>query len=486
MIPLTLDELIAATGGEISGPTDAAGPYRAVFTDTRQPADGGVFVALVGERFNGHDFIPSAVDAGAALIIANAKAMVEPLEVPVLRVEDTGAALLSIGRAVRRRHPGTFVAVTGSVGKTTVKDMTKAALSAIGKVGATVGNFNNAIGVPLSLFALDGDEKFVVVELGMNAPGEIFELTTVVEPHVGVVTSAVEAHLEFFDSVDGIADAKAELFDAMPRYGVAVANADDTRVVSRAVLQAPGRLVTYARHQPSDVTAKNIVLTGGGLQYDLVINTSAGEMELSGLRLRGLGAHNASNAAAAIAVVAAMRIETDGDIPAEAAAALALGRKWRPGKHRLSLMEGYQGVYILDDCYNANPTSTRAAIDTLATVATNSPARCAVLGSMLELGSSASDLHRQIGAYAVTRASCQDVYATGPFAKDLVAGARSAGARHTIVADDAAELCEAVREFAAPERWILIKGSRGQRLERLLDALEAEPIASTTDDAGGA
>ncbi len=472
-MPLTTPDIAAATKATVRPAADRDAPFTELFTDTRTPADGGLFVALVGDTFDGHAFVTTAVGAGAGGVMVNRSAQVDVEGVVVFEVDDTGDALMDLARLVRRRHPGRFIAITGSVGKTTVKDMTAVALAPFGKVGSTIGNFNNRVGVPLSIFALAGDERFVVLELGMNAPGEIHELTEVVDPDVGVVTGAVEAHLEFFDSVDGIADAKSELFQAMRPGATAVANADDLRIVKRAMRLAQGGLRTYGMKNQADLTVQTVRQSPAGLAYDLEVDA---DTALEGLRLKGLGEHNALNAAAALAIVFALELpDTAEEVPALATAAIAIGRDWRPAKHRLQPVLGDHGLIVLDDCYNANPASTKAALRALAEVARDAPARCAVLGSMLELGPTAPQLHAEVGAAAVSWAGCLHVYATGPHARHVARGAHEAGARRVLAVDDAMELSEAVRDFAAPRRWMLLKGSRSQRLERLLPVLGATP-----------
>lgn len=472
MMPLTAPMLAQAMSAELVQPgvTEA---FTQVFTDTRRPIAGALFFALAGENFDAHDYIGQAVAGGAAgVVVAADRVDVTNAhdDLAVFAVPDTMAALTALGTEIRARHKGIFIAITGSVGKTTVKDMTTAALSGFGKVGSTIGNYNNAIGVPLSLAALDGDEDFVVLELGMSAPGEIAALTKVVRPHVGAVTCVEAAHLEFFDSVDAIADAKGELYENLPGGATAVAGTDDIRVITQAMLKAPGKVVSFAVNTDATIRVTAIEQKPAGMTYDLTLRDSAA----SGLPLHGLGVHNARNAAAALAIVHALEWpDSEDGVPVVVHAALALGKLWRPAKHRLRPIMGANQVVVLDDCYNANPASTQAALEALRAVAWDAPARCAVLGSMLELGPTSPALHAQAGAQAVTIAGCMHVYATGPYAQDVVRGARQAGARKAIAANDALELVDAVQAFAAPKRWILLKGSRGQRLERLLPALGA-------------
>ena len=374
---------------------------------------------------------------------------------------DTRVALGLMAAEVRRRLPGRVVAITGSVGKTTVKDMTSAALAAFGAVGTTRGNWNNEIGLPLSLFAMDGDEKHVVLELGMSAPGEIAALTEIATPDVGVVTSAVAAHLEFFPSVDAIADAKAELHAGLASTATAVACADDHRVLARALKHHPRSLVTYGLSQEADVRVMDVQQKAEGLET---------RVDVAGVpvtvNLRALGRHNAVNAAGALASVHAL------GLPIQEAAE-ALGAGFKPAAHRLQVLHNPRGLRVVDDCYNANPASTRAALDTLKTLAKPHEARGAVLGSMLELGDDSDRLHREIGSDAA-RGGLAWLGATGPHAGALAQGATEAGLEEVHTAGDAMELLTPLGEFTHAEdeiRWLLLKGSRGERLERLLEPL---------------
>lgn len=472
MRPLARQVAASAMDAEILRGAD--GPaIEAVFTDTRAPIEGGLFVALSGERFDGHRFVSSAIEAGAGgLVISDAGAAAgAPEDLFVALVDDTRLALGRLAAKVRADAKARVVAITGSSGKTTVKEMTAAALSAFGSVAQTPGNFNNEIGLPLTLFGFEGDEDFFVLELGMSAPGEIAYLTSIADPDVGLVTGVSAAHLEFFESVEGIADAKAELYAGLGSEGVAIAYADDARTLSRARRLKPEGLITYGRALDATVRLVRDAHSREGLVADI---------DAAGIpcqvRLPALGAHNAINAAGALAVAVSFGLDP-------AAAAKSLSARFRPVKHRLIVVPARGGLTVLDDCYNANPASTRAALETLAEVAGDAPPRMkgAVLGSMLELGPTADDLHREIGQAAVTL-GVGWLAVLGPHAEALAEGARCAGLDDAslIVAEDAAELSDAVREFAAEGRWLLLKGSRGGRLERLLDVLAPSDAEGVT------
>jgi len=464
MRTLTARQLAHITGGQVTG--DPSRAFSAVFTDSRAAIPGGLFVALRGERFDGHDFVPDVLTAGAGGAIVARPLAADPAhpDAVLIEVADTQRALELLGAALRNLHAGRFVAITGSVGKTTAKDMLAAALSAFGIVGKTPGNLNNHIGVPLTLAGLPGDEAFVVTELGMSAPGEIARLTHLARPDVALVTRAAAAHLAFFPDVDAIADAKAELYEYLAPAGLGVANADDPRVLSRARALLGDRLVTYGRAEAPGHPARHVRVIGAGhaarqLVVELAVGTDSFDVKVS-----CPGLHHAENVAAALACCLAL------DLPLRpAAAALAAG--FRPARHRMELVN-FGALTVLDDCYNANPTSTRAALETFADLFAATPLarRLAVLGSMRELGPTADALHADIGRLAASAAGT--VLSTGPHAEALARGAAAAGAT-TLSAPDLAALLPSLTDWARshPDGAVLLKGSRGERLERALDAL---------------
>lgn len=464
MKSMTAEQIAHAVGGRAVAAPERA--FTGVFTDTRKPVAGGLFVALVGERFDAHAFLADAVAAGAGgVLVSDAAAATSlPADVAVVVTGDTLAALQALAAAVRAAHPAKIAAITGSAGKTTVKDMVAAALRESGAVTRTPGNWNNHIGLPLTLLSTTGDEDFLVLELGMSAPGEIAALTALARPHVGLVTLAAAAHLEFFASVDGIADAKAELYAALAPDAVAVANADDARMFARATALHPRPLVTFGTLAAADVRVAGATVTPDGVRAELVVHGGPVRVDVP-----ALGAHNALNAAAALAVTTALGVDPE-------AAAASLARHFAPSPHRLALVAAESGLTVLDDCYNANPASTRAALDTLSAVAPRGAVLGAVLGTMRELGPEAALLHQRVGAHAAV-AGVTWLAATGEHAADLAEGARRAGVETILTAADAVELEGAVRDFAADGRWLLLKGSRGERLERLLDAVSSTPSA---------
>lgn len=475
MKPLTARQLAHIVGGRLHG--DPTRTFTHVFSDSREVVPGGLFVALRGDRFDGHDFVRDVLTAGAGgAIVARPDFTAEAASAraSLVEVADTQRALELLGAALRNLHPGRFVAITGSVGKTTAKDMLAAALTAFGEVGRTPGNLNNHIGVPLTLARLAGDEAFVVTELGMSAPGEIARLTHLARPEVALVTRAAAAHLEFFDSVDGIADAKAELYEHLAPAGIGVANADDPRVLSRARAFLGERLFTYGRAHAPGHPARHVRIIGAGhaarqLVVELLVGTDSFEVKIS-----SPGLHHAENVAAALACCLAL------ELPLHPAAA-ALSAGFRPARHRMEVVD-LGALAVLDDCYNANPTSTAAALETFADLfaATPRARRLAVLGSMRELGPTADALHAEIGHLAASAAGT--VLATGAHAEALAAAARAAGAI-TASAPDLAPLLPTLGDWARAhaDGAVLLKGSRGERLERALDTLRGATAPAPAD-----
>jgi murE/murF fusion protein len=479
----------SSTGGQLLA-RGASSSVLGVSPDTRPVAAGGLFFALRGERFDGHDYLGAVVAAGAGGVVVQRGRV--PANVPVaFEVDDPQAALARLGAGLRRLHRGRFIAVTGSVGKTTVKDMIAAALTPFGKVGKTRGNLNNHLGVPLTLAALDGDEAFVVLELGMSAPGEIAALTALTTPHVRVTTRAAAAHLAFFRDVDAIADAKAEIYQAMPDDCAAVANADDPRMHSRAVdAVSPERLVLFGHGDEPHVRVLGAEHVAGRLSVSLAVAGASGPGVLE-VRVAALGRHNGDNVGAALAACLALGLthqrlhatigrvvsRPGGPLPHEIdvdlrRAADALGAGFTPAKHRLERVS-FGALTVIDDCYNANPESTLASILTFDDVCRDVPAedRLAVIGSMRELGPTADALHADIGWHAANAVGT--VLATGSHAAAVVSGVHPGVT--AIADDDVAGHLPAIDAWVAahPRGAILLKGSRGERLERVLDHLAA-------------
>ncbi len=504
----TAEEIATASSGRWVGAPPAA--LEGVSTDTRQSVKGNLFVALRGERFDAHQFLGDALRGGAAAAVVAedwlARSASAPLDVrpasqalrsgrtepvslvqaegessahrergaiaggavsrdllPLLVVPDTLAALGAIARLHRRRFAISVVGITGSNGKTTTREMIAAILATRGPVLRAEGNLNNEVGVPLTLLRLEPEHTAAVIEMGMNHTGEIARIAAIAEPQVGVVTNAFPAHLEGLGTVDAVADAKAELYRGLPPGGIAVANADDPRMLRRA--QASGRrVITFAvgRQRRGDVVVLDILdQSDSGLRFLLGI----GNREIEA-RLPLVGKHNAANAAAAAAAAVALGCN-DREIVDGLAQVKTVGR-------RLRLDKLASGILVIDDCYNANPASMAAALQTLAELAGENPRwrPVAVLGDMLELGPIETEAHRELGERAV-RAGVKLLAAFGPRSRGTVAAARAAGlpeadAFHT---EDMGELVTWSKARLSPSDILLVKGSRGMKLERLVEAL---------------
>jgi UDP-N-acetylmuramoyl-tripeptide--D-alanyl-D-alanine ligase len=455
----TAEELRLATRGRFAGPPP--GPVAGVSTDTRTIAPGSLFVALRGERFDGHDFLAEAARGGATCaVVARGRVPAPPPGLTLLEVEATLAALGALARWHRLRFDVPVVGVTGSNGKTTTREMIAAILATRGPVLKTEGNLNNEVGVPLTLFRLRPEHHAAVIEMGMSARGEIARLAAIAEPRVGVVTNAFPAHLASLGSVDGVADAKAELYKGLPADGVAVANADDPRMLHRA-RKSGRRMLTFSggADPKADVVVLRVLAQDpGGMRFLLGVGTK--ELEV-GLPL--VGEHNAVNAAAAAAAAIALGC-SDREILRGLATVRPVGR-------RLRIERLPSGVLLVDDCYNANPASMRAALRTLRQLAGDGRA-LAVLGDMLELGPTEADLHRDLGRDAAA-AGLAALAAFGPRARLARDAAVEAGmpAADALATEDLAALAAFVRERLRPGDVLLVKASRGMMLERLVEAL---------------
>lgn len=449
----TIAEILEATGGRLAaGPAEGAAGR--VVTDTRALQPGQTFVALCGERFDGHDFAADATKAGAAcVIVERAEALGESdrPEPAIVVVPDTYAALEALGKAARDRLACPVVGITGSCGKTTLKEMIGQVLGRRLRGRTPPKSFNNRIGVPLTLLAAEADDEFVLCELGTSAPGEIASLAAVARPTIGVVTLVAPAHLEGLGTVEAVAKEKAALVEALPPEGVAVLNADDPRVAGMAAA-CRGRAVTVGEAESADLRVTDVEQTEDGLRF-----------AVEGVRfeLPVLGRHQAMLAAAAAAVANEFGLTTS-----EAAEAL---RAFRPPKMRLGLRRAGD-VLVLDDAYNANPASMAAALNLLAVW----PDRRKVFfcGEMRELGNASAQAHADLGKLAV-EAGVARLVCVGDLGERTALTAIAAG-----LDPDAAEWYEdssvaaaEVARFVEPGDVVLVKGSRTMRMERIVEAL---------------
>ena len=452
----TIEEIARATGGIVYG--DAAGGASGVSTDSRQAGAGELFVALRGERFDGHDFIAAAANRGVKLILAESSwlaANAAPAGTTVVAVPDTLRGFGELAAYHRRRFAIPVAGVTGSNGKTTVKEMLAAILLFTGPGLKTAGNLNNLIGVPRMLLQLKEEHRWAVLEMGMSEPGEIDRLAGMAAPQVGVITNAFSAHLESMGSVEAVAGAKGELFLRLPAGGCAVYNADDP-LISR-LPQPPGvKRLSFGLHG-ADVSACEVENRGRqGQKFTLLLRG-----ERLPVRLKALGLHNVANALAAAAAATAMEIPPD---------LIRAGlEKFTPYDKRFSLEE-LDGIVLIDDSYNANPASMRAALATLADIREDCRA-IAVLGDMLELGEIAGEAHREVGKLAA--ACVERLYVMGGMAETMADGARESGlpAGDVIVAADHEKILADLLETVNRGDFILVKGSRGMGMDRVAEGL---------------
>jgi UDP-N-acetylmuramoyl-tripeptide--D-alanyl-D-alanine ligase len=426
--------------------------FTRVTTDTRTLAPGDLFVALKGERFDGHHFLEQARQAGATgALVSEAQAT----SLPQVIVPDTLAGLQQYASSWRGDFHIPCIGVTGSNGKTTVKQMLTAICARRGSVLATVGNLNNHIGVPLTLLSLRAEHQTAVVEMGANHPGEIAQLAQIARPDVGVVNNAGDAHLEGFGSREGVARAKGEMFEAL-EHGVSVINVDDDFAPLWRDL-AQGDVITFGLSDAADVRAVNARAeppeAPSGMDFEL--RTPEGRQ---GVRLPLPGLHNVRNALAAAACAVALGMDAR-DI---AAGLLNV----RPVAGRLSWRKALGGARLLDDTYNANPTSLHAGLELLASVKAR---RWLVLGDMGELGRGGEQLHFAAGEDA-RALGIERLYAVGVLAREAAKGFGH-GAVHF---NDVAELIAEVRERLAPDVALLVKGSRSSRMERVVAGLTGE------------
>jgi len=450
MIDWPLSAIQRAVGGDLCGPDRA---IAGVSTDTRTVAPGQLFVALRGERFDGHDFLEQAVAAGAGALLVTDGARI-PAGFPALVVADTRLALGRLAAAWRAGFEIPVIAVTGSNGKTTTKEMIAAILRRQygDTVLATRGNLNNDIGLPLTLLGLAAGQRAAVIEMGMNQPGEIAYLTQIGAPTVAVVTNAQRAHLAGMGDMNQIAREKGSIFAGLGAGGVAVVNADDAYAGLWRRMAGRHPLLTFGIERAADVRA---VVRQQGLTTLLSLWTPVGEAEL---KLAVPGRHNARNALAAAAACLAAGIPL---------AAVVAGLEGFAGlKGRLQRRQGRAGAVVLDDTYNANPDSVRAGIDVLAATIGR---KVLVLGDMGEIGEASGQYHDEIGGYAKSQ-GVDRLLAFGDASQQAVRNFGE-GARHFC---DIEKLIAAVNKQLGPETTVLVKGSRFMKMERVADAIVGE------------
>jgi UDP-N-acetylmuramoyl-tripeptide--D-alanyl-D-alanine ligase len=436
---LEIQKVASAMGAAGVPPAGTASGWS---VDTRTQNTGDVYFALRGPNHDGHGFLGVAQEKGAAAVVVE-RSSHSPNE---LLVSDTLCALQTLGSWARMQWGGTIVGVTGSAGKTTTKDAIAHVLNSYVSTGKTVGNFNNHVGVPLSILRLPDHCKVAVLEMGMNHAGEIQRLAEISRPQIGVVTNVGYAHVEFFSGIEGIAAAKRELIEGLPADGVAVLNADDPNVREFGKVH-PGKSITFGFSEGANVQAEAAEFGPDGVRFRV-----GGVDFETGMA----GHHSVMNLLAAIAVGGLF------DVPAEQMreAVASFGAGKMRGERFM-----HKGIVVWNDCYNSNPEAARSMIDVLRD--TPARTRIAVLGEMLELGHASVELHRELGRYAARHGVDMLIGACGA-AREMVEAAHAEGARAEFFEDPAAA-GDYARGIAREGDAVLFKGSRGVRVERALE-----------------
>jgi len=456
MAAFSIQELVRATEGAlVSG--DLGVPVAGVSIDSRTLQVGEAFFAIVGHRLDGHVFLADAAARGAACVVVHTLPDEPPANVPLVLVEDTTRSLGRLAAWHRSRFGVPVVAITGSIGKTTVKELTAAVLATRWDVLKPASSFNNQWGLPLTLLRLGPEHGAAVVEIGTNQAGEIATLSAIARPTIGVVTMVAAVHTEFLGSIEGVREEKAALVRGVPADGTAVLNADDPRVAGMAA-DTRARVITYGTAATADVRPVGALTEdSAGVRFTV---EHAGAR--AGVTLALAGRHNVVNALAAVATGVALGLPLPETARGLGTASPVKGRcVWRAAG----------GVDILDDTYNASPVSVRAAIETAAA----RPRRgrlVVVLGDMLELGDGAADAHRDVGA-AVTAAGAAELVGLGPLAAHAVDAARARGLAEAHATRTFEDTLALLLKRVVPGDVVLVKGSRGMRMERVVDGLVA-------------
>ena len=451
---LDFQSIVQITAGSLT-PTKAQGRVSGISTDSRSTQPGDLFVPLRGPNFDGHDFLLQAARNGAVACLS--EEVISGFPVPIIRVNDALRALGDLAAARRQAFFGPVVAVTGSSGKTTTKEMLGAILGLDGQGLITPGNFNNLVGLPQTLFALKEEHRWAVLEMGMSALGEIARLAEIAQPQIGVITNLGEAHLETLRGLDGVARAKGELFAALPSEGTAVINADDSRVLALPVANGAHRLL-FGCSEQATVRAEGIELWEGGVRFRLHLPDGSYPVQL-----HAWGRYNVHNALAAAAAAHVLLVQ---------GADIVRGlESFRPCAGRMEVTTLADDVMLLEDSYNSNPMAVKAALATLAELP-GKGRNIAVLGDMLELGEAALQLHREVGH---TAAGCVDeLLLLGELSLATATAACHAGMKQerVTVASDHQDLVDRLLQIVQPGDRVLVKGSRGMAMEKICTALK--------------
>jgi UDP-N-acetylmuramoyl-tripeptide--D-alanyl-D-alanine ligase len=465
-LPWTLSEILKATGGELlCGGKEHR--FDAVCIDSRSIAPNDLFVAIVGDVHDGHAFISDVVEQGTAGLLVNTeKARDLPISawqtqnIACVAVSDTTRALGDLAAFHRARTDVPVIAITGSNGKTTTRQMTAAVVARKFSTLSTIGNYNNQIGVPLTLLRLAPGHRWAVVELGTSRPGEIARLAQISSPDIGVITNIGPAHLEGLGSLDGVMREKGQLLDHLKAEGKAVLNADDRRVskIAAETDRTKRQVLFFGLSENAGIRATAVNEKTNGISFTLDL-----PQESLSVDLKVAGQFMVTNALAAAAVGHLLGVS-----PAEIKAGL---ETFEPIWGRMNILQTASGIHVIDDTYNANPDSMKAAITTLKSLSANNRS-VFVAGDMLELGAQAESLHRQVGAWAAT-ADINKLWVTGEYADAVAAGAKDAGMKsENIFIGSQETIRNTLKDCLKPGDWVLVKGSRGARMDNIVTGIK--------------
>lgn len=428
--------------------------FSGVTTDSRKISKNCLFVALKGEKFNGEDFVEDALKKGASAALVS-KNFSREIDGEIIKVDDILTAYQKIASAWRDKFNIPIVAVTGSTGKTTTKDLTAAVFGSLGKILKTSANFNNEIGVPMTLLEIDETHKAAVVEIGMRGLGQIEALAKIVKPTIAIVTNVNETHIELLGSMENIAKAKGELVESISEGGAVILNADNPYTLEMKKLAKPNvKIFTHGIEQSADLKAENVSITNDSTEFDLIYNGEKFHFDMP-----IIGRHNVSNAMAAVAAGIFSGISI---------------KKARQGfstlittKMRFEVIRRDR-IIIVNDAYNASPASMQAAIKTVAEVYDSR--KIAVLGDMFELGEIAEKVHREMGEYVVEN-NFDILITVGKLAKFIAEGAKSAGMENIFVTDSHEDAAKTLRGILQHDDVVLFKASHGMHLEKIIELI---------------
>ena len=451
MEKLSLNEIVKVTNADSNFSENIF--FDGVTTDSRKISKGVLFVALKGEKFNGEDFAQDALNKGAAAVLVSKTA--PNFDGVTLKVEDTLTAYQQIAKSWRERFQIPVVAITGSNGKTTTKDLTAAALSSLGKVCKTSANFNNEIGVPMTLLEIDENHKAAVVEIGMRGLHQIETLAQYVKPSIGIVINVNETHIEILGSIENIARAKGELVEAIPAGGTVILNADNFYTAEMKKIANSGvKILTYGIDNAADLTAENISTNGNATNFILNYGGQKYNFEIP-----LIGRHNVSNALAAIAAGSSVNLSIE-KIQRGISSLVTT-------KMRLEVIRR-NGLTLINDAYNASPASMQAALKTVAEIYPNR--KIAVLGDMLELGEISEKVHRAVGKQLFEN-KFDTLITLGKLGKFIAAGAKESGIKNIFSFDTHEDAAKKILEIAKKDDVILFKASHGMHFEKILELI---------------